>query len=58
MNIYAFMSDKKKQVVRLRTWDINCKNKKINKWFFYQHYFALNDFYNCFDNKFVLLINL
>jgi hypothetical protein len=56
MNIYAFMDEKK--VVRLRTWDLKCKKKRINRWFFYQYYFALNDFYNCFDNKLDLLINL
>jgi hypothetical protein len=58
MNIYAFLDDKKNDVVRLRTWDLNCTYKNGNKWFFYQYYFALNEFYNCLDDKIFLLINL
>jgi hypothetical protein len=53
MNFYAFKYQN--EVVRLRTWNINC-SKPYNNWFFYQRFLGKDEFYKCFENKFSLLI--
>jgi hypothetical protein len=55
MNLYAFKNNKN-EVVRIRTWNVNCY-KSYDKWFFYQRYFASDTYYQCYENKFSLLID-
>ena len=53
MNFYAFKYQN--EVVRLRTWNINC-SKPYDNWFFYQRFLGKDKFYKCFENKFSLFI--
>ena len=54
MNLIAFQT-KQKDVVRLKTFDINCQ-MKYNEWFFYQYYFASNQSYKCDHFRETLLL--
>ena len=55
MNLYAFKNNKN-EVVRIRTWNVNCY-KSYDQWFFYQRFFASDTYYQCYENKFSLLID-
>ena len=46
MNIIAFNSNMVNSIVKLKTWDIECK-RSVDEWFFYQYFFANENFYEC-----------
>lgn len=56
MQIYALVRNKK-QVVRLKTWDLNC-TKTLDQWFFFINFLAFDSQYFCQNNRDSLLINL
>jgi hypothetical protein len=55
MNLYTFKNNKN-EVVRMRTWNVSC-SKSYDQWFLYQRFLASDTFYQCYDNKFSLLID-
>ena len=58
MNLISFDSNitKKSEIVKLQTWNLKCKNR-VDEWFFYQYYFANDQYYLCLHPKEKLLIN-
>jgi hypothetical protein len=53
MNIITF--NLSKSIYRLQTWDLECEFK-VDKWFFYQYYFANDEYYLCKKNRELLLL--
>lgn len=56
MKVMAFGKNKN-DVVRLRTWGLECENK-INNWFFFIDYFSDDYNFNCKNERDSLLLNL
>ena len=58
MNLISFDSNitKKSEIVKLKTWNLECKNR-VDEWFFYQYYFANDQYYLCLHPKEKLLIS-
>ena len=59
MNTLAFKNDFKRSVAKLNVWKKSCslwtRLFKIDKWFFYQYFFATQDLYPCYDQKETLI---
>lgn len=55
MNILTFDEITKKDVTRLRTFELSC-NQKYDPWLFYQYFFANDSEYICSEDRLSLVM--